>query len=407
MNILQVNNLLIFKKFKKMKTKIFIALFTIITMVSCNNAGRNTETTEEHEHNKEGVVELSKKQERALNLELGTVQERNLTTVVRINGQLSVSPSNSANISAIIGGNIKEIKVFEGDKVKKGQVLVVLEHPDYITLQEDFAVIAHKLEYLEQDYKRQKELYEKNAGSAKEYQKAKSEFNTAKARYESLKSRLQLLNLSSEKVKQGKISNTISLLSPINGFVNEINIKVGTYVDSKDVIMEITDNNDIHADFQVYEKDIHLVKKGQTIHFTVSNNPETEYTATIFAIGKEFDSNSRAITIHASIDNKFDNLIPGMYITGHFHADNKHTEALPNEAIVKKGVKSYVFVLDNDDEKTDKDRFKMTEVITGTSDAGYTEVHFVDELPKDAKIVTNVAYYLMAEMGKEETGDDD
>ncbi len=390
-----------------MKTRIFIALFTIIVFVSCNNTNKNTETVEKHEHSEEGVVELTKKQETALNLELGAVQKRNLTTVVKINGQLSVSPSNSANISAIIGGNIKEIKVFEGDKVKKGQILVVLEHPDYISLQEDFAVIAHKIEYLEQDYKRQKELYEKKAGSAKEYQKAKSEYNTAKAQYESLRSRLQLLNLSPENVKQGKISNTINLLSPINGFVNEINIKVGTYVDSKDVIMEVTDNNDIHADFQVYEKDVHLVKKGQTIHFTVSNNPEKEYTATIFAIGKEFNNNLRAITIHANINEKSDYLIPGMYITGHFHADKKHTEALPNEAIVKKGVKSYVFVLDSEEYENDekKDHFKMTEVITGVSDAGYTEVHFVDELPKDAKIVTNAAYYLMAEMGKDEVGE--
>ncbi len=396
-----------------MKTKIFITIFAIIALVSCNNSSiQKGENEEQHEH-EEGVVELSKKQEKALNLELGKVQERNLTTVVKINGELSVSPSSSANITAIVGGNIKKINVFQGDKVKKGQQLVVLEHPDYIAMQEDFAVIAHNLDFLEQEYKRQKQLYEKNVGSGKDFQKAKADYNTAKAKYEGLKSRLQLLNLSPEKVKQGKISNTVNILSPINGYVSEVNIKVGTYVDAKDVILEITDNSDLHADFKVYEKDVHLIRKGQKIHFTVANNPDKEYTANVFAIGKEFEKKSRAISIHSRINETADDLIPGMYITGHLHADKKHTQALPNQAIIKKGVKSFVFILDDDEhsetkqnanhESEEKDRFKMIEVITGVSDAGYTEVHFVDEIDKNTLIVQNVAYYLLAEMGKEET----
>ena len=391
-----------------MKTKIFIILIAIFGLISCNNTNNTTsaEGEEHEEHSEEGVVELSIKQEKALGLELGQVQQRNLTTVVKINGELSVSPSSSANITAVIGGNIKEISVFQGDKVKKGQQLVVLEHPNYITMQEDFAVIAHNLEYLEQEYKRQKELYEKNVGSGKDYQKAKAEYNTAKAKYEGLKSRLLLLGLSPKQVKEGKISNTVRILSPINGYVSEINIKVGTYVDAKDIIMEVTDNNDLHADFKVYEKDVHLIKQGQKIHFTVSNNPQTEYIANIFAIGKEFDKNSRSITIHANINEKSENLIPGMYITGHLHADKKHTDALPNEAITMKGVKSYVFVKDTSNDEN-KDKFKMMEVITGVSDDGYTEVTFVESLPENAQIVMNVAYYLLAEMGKDEVGDDD
>ncbi len=408
-----------------MKTKIFIILIAIFGLISCNNT--NNTSAEGEEHGEEGVVELSKKQEKALGLELGQVQQRNLTTVVKINGELSVPPSSSANITAVIGGNIKKISVFQGDKVKKGQQLVVLEHPDYISMQEDFAVIAHNLEYLEQEYKRQKELYEKNVGSGKDYQKAKAEYNTANAKYEGLKSRLLLLGLSPKQVKEGKISNTVRISSPLNGYVSEINIKVGTYVDAKDIIMEVTDNNDLHADFKVYEKDVHLIKQGQKIHFTVSNNPQTEYIANVFAIGKEFDKNSRSITIHANINEKSENIIPGMYITGHLHADKKHTNALPNEAITMKGIKSYVFVLVNDEDEhehmhehgdedehdeeaeghEDKDSFKMMEVITGVSDDGYTEVTFVEPLPENVQIVMNVAYYLLAEMGKDEVGDDD
>ena len=228
-----------------MKTKIFIAFFLIASVLSCNTEKKNDHGDVVHEEPEEGIVILNANQREALDLQLGTFQMRNLTTVVKSNGQLVVPPASSADVTAVIGGNVKSINVFHGDKVFKGQQLAVLEHPDYITLQEDFAAISSSLEFVEKEYKRQKELFENNVGAGRDYQKTKSEFTTAKAKYEGLKSRLKLLNLSPQKVKNGEISSTIIIKSPINGFINEVNIKVGTYVDAKDILFEITDNDAI------------------------------------------------------------------------------------------------------------------------------------------------------------------
>lgn len=115
---------------------------------------------------------------------------RNLTTVIKVNGQLEVPPANSAEVTAVIGGNVKSINVFYGDQVRKGQQLVVLEHPDYIVLQENFAEAASRLEFIKKEYKRQKELFENNVGAGRDFQQTKSEYNTIKAKYEGLKSRL-------------------------------------------------------------------------------------------------------------------------------------------------------------------------------------------------------------------------
>jgi len=398
----------------------------IATLISCNTKNRTADENELHEENdSEGVVVLNKNQREALNLKLDTFQMRNLTTVVKSNGQLEVPPANSADITAVIGGNVKEIKVFHGDRVSKGQLLAVLEHPDYIALQESFAEVANRLEFLEQEFERQKELFENNVGAGRDFQQAKAEYNTAKAKYEGLKSRLQLLNLSPDKIMQGNISNTININSPINGFVNEVNIKVGSYVDAKDILLEITDNTAIHADFMVYEKDVHLVKEGQKVHFTVSNRPEEELTAIIFAIGKEFEANSRAVHVHAKINEQVSGLIPGMYISGHLHTDEKYTRALPNDAIVTEGTKSFIFILDkqalekhvgeenheghehgdedDDDAAENKTAFRMVEVIPGLKDEGYTEIRLINPLPENTQVVMNAAYYLLADMKKEET----
>ena len=224
-----------------MKSKIFIAFIAIATLMSCNTQNKKIAEKDVHEEILEGVVVLNKNQREALNLKLDTFQMRNLTTMVKSNGQLEVSPSSSADITAIIGGNVKEIKVFHGDKVRKGQLLAVLEHPDYIALQENFAEVANQLEYLEKEFERQKELFENNVGAGRDFQLTKAEYNTAKSKYQGLKSRIQLLNLSPERIMEGNISNTINITSPINGFVNEVKIKIGTYVDAKDKLLSVSD----------------------------------------------------------------------------------------------------------------------------------------------------------------------
>jgi cobalt-zinc-cadmium efflux system membrane fusion protein len=120
-------------------------------------------------------------------------------------------------------------------------------------------------------------------------------------------------------------------------------------------------------------------------------------------------------------------LLPGMYITGHLHTDEKSTQTLPDDAIVSEGTKSYIFVLldsdedshnheveeeshevhNNQDEHQHEESiemtFKIVEVMIGTKDDGYTEVKLIEPLPKNTKIVLNAAYYLLADMKKEET----
>lgn len=402
-----------------MKSKIFILVYASFFMASCaGNKNENSESSSSDEPKAStSMVELNAQQREALNLQLGTIQMRNLTTLVKTNGKLEVPPSSSAEVTAVIGGNVKEIKVFQGDKVSRGQTLALLEHPDYITLQEDFAETANKLEFVTAEYNRQKELFENNVGAGKDFQQVKSEYNTVKAKYQGLKSRLRLLNLSPESVLKGNISSVVPVVSPINGYVNEVNVKLGTYVDATEKLFCIADDRDIHADFLVYENDIFLVKNGQKVDFTVANRPGEELSATIFAVGKEFEPNSRAIPVHAKLDRNPGNLIPGMYVSGHINTDRNNVPTLPNEAIVKEGIKSFIFVLDDSDsnsEDTSKQsrsnadimKFKMVEIVVGKQDEGYTEIKLLSPLPENTKIVINAAYYLLAEMKKEETGEE-
>lgn len=399
---------------KQQKMKLYILMIAVLSAIftSCGNGTNKQASDEQHETHREapeGVVVLNKQQRKVLALELGTFKMRNLTTVVKTNGQLEVPPAASADVSTIIGGNVKEIKVFDGDKVQQGQVLALLEHPDYITIQEDFAKSANRLQFLELEYNRQKELFDNKVGSGKDFQQIQSDFNTEKAKFEGLKARLNLLHISVDDAKNGIIVSTSPIVSPISGYVNDVKIKLGTYVNAEDKLFNITDNRRVHADFLVYEKDAGLLKLGQKIDFTVANQ-QGELSAKIFAIGKKFEPNVRAVHIHAQLDSVPQGLIPGMYVSGHIHTNDSYVQTLPNDAIVSEGTQSYIFVLDKElatPHAPDAQTFKMVEVVVGKEDEGYTEVKLLTPLPDDTQIVLNAAYYLMADLKKEETEHED
>ena len=73
------------------------------------------------------------------------------------------------------------------------------------------------------------------------------------------------------------------------------------------------------------------------------------------------------------------------------------------EALEKENHEEHNHEMEEDEHKL---TFRMVEVITGLKDDGYTEIHLIDSLPGDTKIVLNAAYYLLADMKKEETEHD-
>jgi multidrug efflux pump subunit AcrA (membrane-fusion protein) len=136
----------------------------------------------------------------------------------------------------------------------------------------------------------------------------------------------------------------LTVTSPLNGTVSNVYAKIGSYVDVSSPVIEIVDNSSLHLDLQVFEKDLPQIKIGQTIHFTLTNNPTTEYEATVFNIGSSFQNESKTIAVHCRINGNKIGLIDGMNITGIVSLSNVTTPAVPNDAIVNTDGKYYIFV---------------------------------------------------------------
>ena len=367
---------------------------------SAENSKANVEMENEHSEGEANEVMLTAKQFDAVQMEIDTLQMRNMSGYVEANGKLEVPPQNEATITTVVGANVVSIEVIEGDKVNKGQTVAYLSHPNIIQKQTDYLDAFSNSQFLKKEYERQKTLYDAGVGSGANYQKAEAEYKASRSKAKGLEAQLQQLSISAAGVRNGTIYQRVALRSPIEGFVEKVAIKTGQYVDPQTDLMEIVDTHHVHADLMVFEKDVHKVKEGQMVIFNVQSIPGKELTAEIYSVGKTFEQNPKAIHVHAEIENKEGNLIPGMYIQGRIQTENAQTIAMPEAAIAADGERFFVFSAEKEGEDWS---FKPIEVTKGTHDGDWIAVDFLSEQEPNTKYAYNNGYYLMAEMKKGES----
>lgn len=391
---------------------IILVILTIsLLVVACGNKkNRNSEDGHSHkddvkpeakkDHNEEEEVMLSQQQVDALQIKTDTLILRNMSGYVEANGTLEVPPQNEAAITSVVGANVVSIKVIEGDKVNKGQVVASLSHPNIIKMQTDYLNAFSNSNFLMKNYERQQKLYDAGVGSGANFQKAEAEFDASKAMVNGLEAQLKLLNINTALVRNGTIAESISLRSPIEGFVQKVEIKTGQYVEPQTELFEIVNTHHVHADLMVFEKDVYKVKKGQKVIFNIQSNTDEDLIAEIYSVSKTFEDNPKALHIHAEMKNKKGILIPGMYIQGRIQVEKAQTLAMPEGAIIKEGDKFYVFSVERENQDW---CFKPIEVILGAKDGNWIAVKFLEIIESNTKFAYNNAYYLIAEMNKGET----
>ncbi|KGO94106.1 efflux RND transporter periplasmic adaptor subunit [Flavobacterium subsaxonicum] len=371
-------------------------------------------TEDAHGHVAIKEVELNEAQYTASGIALGGFTMKNLSDVVNANGYTELPPQNQADVSVHLQGVVQSINVIEGQLVKKGQLLATIESPEFAKLQEAYLTSKSNLEYLTLEYDRQKTLSDENVNSKKVYQRTKSDFEIEKARFNSLQKQLSLLNIS----KAGATS-TMPIISPIAGYITQVNIKIGSNAEVGKPLFSVIDNSKLHVDLLVYEKDLQKVKHGQNIRFTLTNQDNLEINGKVFNVSKAFENETKSVAVHADIANNNQALIPGMYVNALIDVGVKQVEALPVDAVVRAEGREFIFVLEegHEEEEAGHDHeaeehehegkmfhFQRIEVKTGTTQLGYVQVTLLQKIDADAQIVLKGAYYIQSHLVKSEGG---
>ena len=401
---------------KSILFKITIILAACCIFISCGTKPSAPIAAVEEHRDEASIVEFTQAQFTRSGIEFGKVEMKNLSSTIAVNGMLDVPPQKMVSVSALMGGFIKSTNLLQGMKVKKGQLIVSIQNPDFIQIQTQYLEAIQKLKFMGLEYKRQEELSKENVSSAKTFQQVTADFNSLQAVVGGLEEKLKILNIDPSTLSKSNIRSVVNIYSPIKGYVTTVNVNIGSFVNPQDVICKIVDTDHLHAELTVFEKDISKIKIGQKIQFILVNEGNKERKASVYLINHEI-SPERTVRVHAHIEKEDPNLMPNMYLKALIEVgENNKTTTLPDQAIVNADGKSYIFIKNDGHGHEHKEEkhadsaasnevhtFKAIEVTKGITQNGYTEVLLPEGFDMEhTEVVTKGAYDLLSKMNNSE-----
>ncbi|HXU27969.1 MAG TPA: efflux RND transporter periplasmic adaptor subunit [Bacteroidia bacterium] len=370
--------------------KILIILIGSILFPACG-----TEKSKEQIANSslsENTVTLTDAQFKSAGIELGKLEKRDISTILKLNGKIDVPPQNMVSVSMPLGGFLKSTKLLPGMRIKKGEIIATMEDQQYIQLQQEFLTAKSKLIFTENEYNRQKELNQSKASSDKFFQQTEMEYKNQKIMVSSLGEKLKLININPDALTEANLSRTINLYSSIDGFVSKVNVNIGKYVNPTDILFELINPEDIHLNLKVFEKDLDKLSIGQKLLTYNNNQPDKKYPCEIILISQDL-STDRSADVHCHFDDYDKTLLPGMYMNAEIEIKTSNSASINEDAIVSFEGKNFVFI------SKGKNQFELLEVKKGSTENNFTEVTSLDK--KDLlsfQFVTKGAYSLLMQI---------
>lgn len=377
-----------------------------MTFFSCNNNKKTgTENpNEEIEVLPENIVELRDDQSKQAGIEFGKAELRTISGTLKVNGTVSVAPQNLATVCVPMGGFVKSAFLMTGNAVRKGQALAVIENQDFIDIQQNYLEARNKFVFAEAEYKRHNELFKQDVYSEKNLQQITSEFKSLKAQVKALEQKLLMIGINPSGLNEDGISRSVTVVSPISGYIKTVNINVGKFVSPSDVLFEIENRDKLFLELTIFEKDADKITEGQIINFFINNETDT-HKAVIYQTGKSIGTD-KTYKVYAKVSDDCKNIMPGMYVNALIETSGNKVNSLPSDAIVSFDDKFYIFIFEKEKEEDGKPftEFRMIQVTKGVTGNGYTEVNLPDDLDiSKTKIVIKGAYNLLA--AKKNAGD--
>ena len=367
-----------------------ILIIGIIVFASCGGEKIQEQGTTQSAI--ETNVSLTEAQIKSANIELGKIEEREISTTLKLNGKIDVPPQNMISVSMPLGGFLKSTKLLPGMHIKKGEVIATMEDQQYIQLQQEYLMEKSKLAYSENEYRRQKELNVSKASSDKVFQQSEMEFKNQRITLSALSEKLRLIHINPETLSEASLSRSINIYSSIDGFVSKVNVNIGKYVNPSDIIFELINPSDIHLNLKVFEKDLDKLSIGQKLIAFNNNQSDKKYPCEIILVSQDL-SEDRSADVHCHFEAYDKTLLPGMYMNAEVEIMMKNVASINEDAIVSHDGKDYIFF------SKSKTEFELVEIKKGNSENNFTEVNALDGRDlKNSKIVVKGAYSLLMQM---------
>ncbi|MWW26002.1 efflux RND transporter periplasmic adaptor subunit [Algibacter lectus] len=279
---------------------------------------------------------------------------------VKLSGKIVENEKANAVQVSYFSGRIERLNVsFTGEEVRKGQLLATIYSPELYAAQQELITAA----------------------SLKESQPVL---------YKAVRNKLKLWKLSEKQINQietsGKVKENFPVYATVSGTVSEKLVEQGDYIKQGQPLLKIANLSTVWANFDVYENQIDLFKKGQEISVTTNAYANKEFKAKVDFIDPVLDTRTRTVKLRAVLNNKQDIFKPGMFVEGKVKGMTSNKEevlTIPSTAVLWTGERSVVYI------KTDTNQpvFEMRIITLGNQIGDNYEV--LEGLKIDDEIVTN------------------
>ncbi|MEA3296300.1 MAG: efflux RND transporter periplasmic adaptor subunit, partial [candidate division Zixibacteria bacterium] len=234
------------------------------------------------------VANLMMNTDNSISAQAAEVDRRDITETVSASGR--IQPQTKVNITSEINGEIVRLMVREGDNVKVGDLLAVL---DTVQLQTDvdqarYAVAEidarlegarSNLEQTREEYDRQSSLFERDLTSETQYKNAKYTYQSSKSSYEAMKAQTKQLQTRYE--KQLDYLEKTKIIAPMDGVITFLDCEVGEIAAAQTgfsqgrTLMIISNLEVFEVEVEVDETEINKIELSQHVEIEVDAFPDT------------------------------------------------------------------------------------------------------------------------------------
>lgn len=367
-------------------------ILAMLFMYSCGSK----KTAEESHDISESAIVLTPIQLKQAGIAIGKTALHRFTQIHRFNGLIEVPPQNMVSISFPFGGYLQSSDLLPGMHVKKGQVLAYLQDASYVQIQQEFLMAKIRLTRSEKEWERQQKLFKEQASTEKNLLQAQADYQSLKVEVKAMSEKLRLMGINPETFNEDKLTRTLSVISPINGFVSHVNVNIGKYVNPTDVLFQLVNPDDIHLAISAYEKDLDKLKIGQKVLCSTVDAPGKKHHASIILISRNIDAD-RTASVHCHFEEYDHSLLPGMYMNAEVYEEGDELPAIPLQALVEFEGKPVIFTAMNNHS------FQMQEVEVIVKDELHAAVRALSgaSLEQQSIVVKNPYNILMAIKNRE------
>lgn len=311
----------------------YIILAATGLMMACSS-GENP-TVWEHHHSE-------------TSMKTGLPQRDSVYAYIACTGVIDVPPQSRATVSAPLGGYLRDVRFYPGEKVQKGEILAKIAHPDYIELQRSYLDAMARSGFLLSDLNRKRELFTSEAINQRALDEVEAEYNVQRSTMMAAAASLRQMGIDPDQLTPETIQSELILRSPISGYITHIEANLGQHVTPEQELYEVVDDSHMHIELSVFPKDIGKIREGQLIAFQLPGDP-VEYSGHIRQVGRQVQETSGAFIIHAHAEEAISGLRPGQYVEGKIILESHPAMVLPKGAVVTKGDQTLVFVKEGDE----------------------------------------------------------